>query len=108
MYELIYWDELSSARLAEGAHSQESWWAASYHPEQFRQSYIDNIVEIQKVFYENNLEYNFVNLRNLKNKYKLLIVPGHIVLEEGAADAIRRFAEAGGTVVMTGLCRGGI
>lgn len=84
------------------AFSQDSWWMSSYHPEQFRQSYIDNIVEVQKVFYENNLEYNFVNLRNLKNEYKLLVVPGHIILEERVHMTLRSFVANGGTVIMTG------
>ena len=84
------------------ALSQDSWWMSSYHPEQFRQSYIDNIIEVQKVFYENNLEYNFVNLRNVKNEYKLLIVPGHIMMEESANKTVREFVEKGGVVIMTG------
>ena len=73
----------------------------SYHPEQFRQSYIDNIIEVQKVFFENQLEYNFVNLRNVKNAYKLLIVPGHILMDDAATNTIREFVKNGGTVIMT-------
>lgn len=84
------------------AYSQDSWWMASYHKEQFRQEYIDNIVEVQKAFFENNLEYNFVNLRNLINDYKLLIIPGHIVMEQSVTDTVRAFVEQGGTVIMTG------
>ncbi|MDE7342128.1 MAG: beta-galactosidase [Lachnospiraceae bacterium] len=84
------------------ALSQDSWWMSSYHPEQFRQSYIDNIIEIQKVFYENNLEYNFVNLRNVKNQYKLIIIPGHIMTDESANEYIRNFVQNGGIVIMTG------
>lgn len=84
------------------ALSQDSWWMSSYHPEQFRQSYIENIIEVQKVFFENNLEYNFVNLRNVKNDYKLLIVPGHIMMEESANKTVREFVEKGGVVIMTG------
>ncbi len=84
------------------AYSQDSWWMSSYHKEQFRQEYIDNIIEIQKAFFENNLEYNFVNLRNLINEYKLLIIPGHVIMEECVTDTVREFVAQGGTVIMTG------
>ena len=83
------------------AYNQDSWWMTSYHKEQFRQEYIDNMIEIQKVFFENNLEYNFVNLRNLLNEYKLLIIPGHVVMEQSVTDTVRKFVEQGGTVIMT-------
>lgn len=84
------------------AYSQDSWWLARYHREQFKQDYLDNIIEIQKVFYDKNLEYNFVNLRKLKNEYKLIIVPGHVITEKKVTDTIREFVEQGGTVIMTG------
>lgn len=84
------------------AYSVESRWMTQYHKEQFRQNYVDNMLEVQKVFFENNLEYNYVNLRNLLNEYQLLIIPGHIVLEQSASDTVRKFVEKGGTVIMTG------
>lgn len=84
------------------AYSQDSGWMATYHPEQFRQVYIDNIIEVQKAFFENNLEYNFVNLRNLRNEYKLLIIPEHIIMEQSTTDTVREFVNNGGTVIMTG------
>ncbi len=75
---------------------------ARYHKEQFRQDYADGMIKVQRVFYENNLEHNFVNLRNLKNEYKLLIVPGHIIMEESVTKTLREFVANGGTVIMTG------
>lgn len=84
------------------AYSQDSWWMARYHKEQFRQDYLSNIIEVQKVFFEKNLEYNFVNLRNLQNEYKLLIIPGHIIMEENVVTAVREFVYNGGNVIMTG------
>lgn len=84
------------------AYSQDSWWMARYHKEQFKQDYLDNLIEVQKVFFENNLEYNFVNLRNLQNQYKLLIIPGHIITEQSVTGTVREFVKQGGTVIMTG------
>lgn len=69
---------------------------------QFRQPYYKGLVETQRAFEDLQKEYNIVNLKNLKKKYKLLIVPGQIIMDEKAADTIRSFVEEGGTVVMTG------
>lgn len=84
------------------AFSQESEWINRYHRGHFRQKYMDNILEVQRAFYAMNLEYNIVNIRNLKNSYKLLVVPGHIILEPSASKTIREFVAEGGTVIMTG------
>lgn len=84
------------------AFSQDSEWIARYHRDHFRQKYMDNILEVERVFYAKNLEYNLVNLRNLKNEYKLLVIPGHIILEASASKTVREFVEKGGTVIMTG------
>lgn len=84
------------------AYSTDSRWITEYHKGHFHQSYVDNLLEVQKVFFENNLEYNYVDLRNLQNEYQLLIVPGQTLLERCAADTIRRFVYGGGTVIMTG------
>lgn len=84
------------------AFNQESDWISQYHKIQFRQRYTDTIAQVHQVFYESNQEYNMVDLRNLKNDYRLLIVPGHILIEPAVAAAIRSYVESGGTVIMTG------
>lgn len=84
------------------AYSQESEWVSQHQKGQFRQRYDAMMIQVHKVFYESNLEYNMVDLRNLKQKYKLLIVPGHILIEPKVAETIRNFVQEGGTVIMTG------
>lgn len=84
------------------AYLKENEWAAQYNKIQFRHRYSENIIQVQRVFYESNQEYNIVDLRNLKNEYKLLIVPEHIIIEPAVADAIRNYVKNGGTVIMTG------
>ena len=86
------------------AYSRESDWMTQYFSGQFRQNYIDAMIEVQKIFYYRNQDYNMVDLRNLKNNYKLIIIPNHIIIEPAAALTIRRFVEQGGTVIMTGYC----
>lgn len=84
------------------AFNQESGWVSQYHKVQFRQRYADAISQVHQVFYESNQEYNMVDLRNLKKDYRLLIIPGHIMIEPAVAATIRSYVEQGGTVIMTG------
>lgn len=84
------------------AYSQESGWVTKYQSGQFRQRYSDCIVEAQKAFYQMQREYNVVNLRNLKGNYRLIIVPGHVLIDEKTAYTLRNYIENGGTVIMTG------
>lgn len=84
------------------AFNQESDWVSQYDRVQFRQHYTEAIAQVHQVFYESNQEYNMVDLRNLKNDYRLLIVPDHILIEPVVADTIRNYVARGGTVIMTG------
>lgn len=84
------------------AFNQDSLWAAQYSKTHFAQPYTQAIIEADKALFDLNLDYNTVDLRNLKKDYKLLIVPGHIVMEPAAAQTIRAYVENGGTVIMTG------
>lgn len=84
------------------AYDYESAWVSQYSSAQYRQSYKQNMIEVQKAFYESNRDYNVVDLRNLKKDYRLLMIPGHIVMNPESAATVRRYVEQGGTVVMTG------
>lgn len=61
----------------------------------------DNRVEIQKVFFELNRDYNVINLKHRKHEYRLLILPEYVMISEEEAEEIRQFTAAGGTVIMT-------
>lgn len=84
------------------AVSSESGWVADYQKGQFRQRKKACVAQVQKAFWRMQREYNVVNLRNLKKKYRLLIVPGHILMDPESAAAIRSYVENGGTAIMTG------
>lgn len=78
------------------AFSQESLWATQAHAIQFRQRYTDAVLQAHKALYALNLDYNMVNLRDLKRDYALLIVPGHVMMDERSAEALRSYVHAFG------------
>lgn len=91
----------SAARIA-AAFSQESLWEPGLHPKHFRQPYTEAVLQAHKALFRLNMEYNMVSLAEMKKNYELLIIPGHVVMGKSAAETVRRFAEEGGTVLMTG------
>ncbi|MEU6247956.1 beta-galactosidase [Glycomyces sp. NPDC047010] len=50
---------------------------------------------------DRNLDVRIVDLDESELEYEILIVPGVLLLEDRAAEAIRRFVARGGTVIMT-------
>ena len=84
------------------AFNQDSLWASQYSATHFAQPYTQAVLYAQKALFEQNRDYNMVDLRRLKKQYKLLIVPNHIVMEPAAAETIRTYVAGGGTVLMTG------
>lgn len=84
------------------AYSYDSDRVYNYSDRHFKQKYTYNTQEVHRVFYDMNIDYNVVDLRNLKNNYKLLIVPGHYCMEPKMAQTIRDYVNNGGTVIMNG------
>lgn len=84
------------------ADSFDSRLVSVYHPRQFRMPYEHHAAIAANVLERRNLDYNIVGLSNMKKQYKLIVVPGYIVMDEGSAATLRAFVEQGGTVVMTG------
>lgn len=84
------------------AFSQESQWETQYHTEQFRQRYTDAVMQAHRALYQLNLDYNMVNLRDMKKNYRVLILPDHVIMSPDMADTVRQYVKSGGTVIMTG------
>ncbi|MBQ9252959.1 MAG: beta-galactosidase [Clostridia bacterium] len=84
------------------AFHQDSLWAAEYSTTHFALPYTQAILYAQKALFYQNRDYNMVNLRNLKKKYKLLIVPEQIIMDPVSAQTIRNYVLEGGSVLMTG------
>lgn len=84
------------------SYDYPSFWITSYHKDMFKRSYLDMQADVAKAFYYMNRDYNTVDLRNLKNKYKLIVVPNQNIMGHAEADTIRRYVKEGGIVIMTG------
>ncbi|MFV0504488.1 MAG: beta-galactosidase [Lachnospirales bacterium] len=84
------------------AYSNDNQIVATYANHQFQQDYFTSISKVHEVFYDLNLDYNMVDLKNLKNDYKVLVVSNYIVMDNKSSDTIRDFVKNGGIVVMTG------
>lgn len=72
-----------------------------YGSKHYHQSDKQNLTEIQKVFYDLNLDCNTISLKNRKHAYRLLVLPDYVLMSEKEADEVRRFVAEGGTVIMT-------
>ena len=79
-----------------------SFWENQYNQSEFLMPYRDVMTEVQKLFYQQNRDYNTVDLRNLKGSYKLLLIPNQIMMEPEMAETVRSYVRDGGTVIMTG------
>ncbi|MBQ8300387.1 MAG: beta-galactosidase [Clostridia bacterium] len=84
------------------SYDYSSFWITEYNKDMFKTPYLAVQGKIARLFYNRNTDYNAVDLRNLKNDYKLLIVPNQNIMTKESADTIRKYVENGGTVIMTG------
>lgn len=84
------------------AYGNDNMLVMQYRPKQYPTSYHEQVMEVLGCFDEQNMDYNIVDLRNMKREYKLLVIPGYVMMHPQAAGTVRRFVEDGGTVIMTG------
>jgi beta-galactosidase len=65
--------------------------------------YQDQVRNAFEPFFTDNIDTAIINIaRDPLDWYKLVVVPGAYVMDAKSAAAIRRYVEAGGTVIMTG------
>lgn len=83
------------------AYSFESKIVSEYSKDYYKTDYTDQILQVYQTLFDDNMDCNFINLRNISKKYKLIIIPGHCVMDEASAESIRKFVQNGGTVIMT-------
>lgn len=83
------------------AYSFESYIVSENMKAYYKTAYIDQIMQTFLALSEDNVAFNIVNLRNIEKDYKILLVSGHCIMDETSAGTIRRFAQEGGTVIMT-------
>lgn len=83
------------------AYSFESYRVAEGQRFYYRTSYIDQVMQTFLALNEDNMDCNVVDLRHMEKPYKLLLIPGHCVMDEASAETVRRFVAEGGVAVMT-------
>lgn len=83
------------------AYNYDSSYVTYYADHQFRQAYGKAVEAVTEMLFWKNRDFNIVDLRKLEGTYKVLFVPGHVVMEPQAADTIRAYVRNGGVVVMT-------
>ncbi|MFC3495677.1 beta-galactosidase [Glycomyces rhizosphaerae] len=67
----------------------------------FPERHDDQALTAFRTVLDRNLDVRIVDLARSELDYKILIVPGLLVLDEAAAEAIRGYVERGGTAIMT-------
>ncbi|WP_281273410.1 beta-galactosidase [Cohnella lupini] len=83
------------------AYSFESLKVAAGNKSFYKTDYTEQVLQAYETLELSNLDCNIVNLRRMLLSYKLLIVPGHAIMDDDSAATIRSYVENGGTVVMT-------
>jgi Beta-galactosidase len=83
------------------AYSFESFRVADNQKAYYKTAYLEQMMQTFLSLCEDNVACNIVNLRNIEKDYKLLLVPGHCIMDEASAQTIREFIAGGGTVIMT-------
>ncbi|GLX66331.1 beta-galactosidase [Paenibacillus glycanilyticus] len=83
------------------AYSFESFKVSENQKGYYKTAYLDQVMQTFQALCEDNVDCNVVNLRQIEKNYKLLLVPGHCIMDEASAQTIREFVENGGTVIMT-------
>lgn len=83
------------------AYSYESLKVMAGNPSYYKTDYTEQVLQAYSALEEANLDCNIVNLRSIRKKYKLILVPAHAIMDEQSAATLRDFVEQGGTVIMT-------
>lgn len=83
------------------AYSFESKLVSEYSKDYYKTDYTDQILQIYQTLFDDNIDCNFINLRDISKEYPLVIIPGHSVMDEKSAQNVRNYIQNGGTVVMT-------
>lgn len=63
--------------------------------------YVSHIHEYYKYFYDKNIAVNMIPVDADFGRYKLIVAPVLYMIKEGMAQALERFVENGGTLVLT-------
>lgn len=83
------------------AYSFESLKVSQHEKSYYKTDYYKQLLNTYKPLFHANLDCNLINLREIKNQYKLIFIPGHCIMDRESAETVRDFIQNGGTAVMT-------
>lgn len=83
------------------AYSFDSRVVSSYSPDYYKTPYTEHLLGVYRALFYQNRDCNFVDLHKMVNQYKLLIIPGHCLMDAQCAQSIKQQLEHGTTVIMT-------
>lgn len=80
----------------------DNWWAVEYSTGPCRQlRYYDEVYQYYKALHDWNISVDFVSVQSDLSKYSLVVAPLLYMVKEGFDEKLKRFAENGGTVVIS-------
>jgi len=72
-------------------------------PQYYKLPYMEQVKNAFEPFFTDNIDTAIINIAHAPlDRYKLVVVAGDYIMDRKSADAIRRYVEGGGTVLMTG------
>ena len=83
------------------AYSFEDLLISKYAKDYYAVSHRDQAVEAFTAAYRLNRDRALVDLRNIENQYRVLILPGNAEITQEMVESIRKQLEGGATVIMT-------
>lgn len=83
------------------AYSYESNLISTYATDYYTTSYMTQVMNAYKTLFHKNLDCNIVDLRKIYGQYKVVIIPGHAIIDQDCRNTIETLLEAGTTVIMT-------
>ena len=83
------------------AYSFEAFKVSENQKAYYKTAYLKQVMLTYEALIADNTDCNVVDLRQMEKEYKLLLIPGHSIMDEASAESVRRFVENGGTVIMT-------
>lgn len=83
------------------AYSFESLKVSMHETSYYKTNYYSQLLNTYKALFYSNLDCNIIDLRKVKNQYKLIFIPGHCLMDTESTETVREYVKNGGTVVMT-------
>lgn len=82
-------------------YSAENEWAFKIQPQTYGMDYWEQLKLLHNAFVKMGINVDIISERDAFDKYKVIAAPTMYVTDPAAADKLKKFAEDGGTVILT-------